>query len=120
VVWDNSADNPHNPSDPPVRVRWGKESTDEMGSATLLVTPVEKSEGDKLMRAVAEHRRESGRKRIQQGIENIGKGQLSERLRAIALSRYDADKDGKLSEAERAKMMDALRNSPRLRDRLRR
>lgn len=32
VVFDNSADNPHNPSDPPKRVKWGLQSTDEMGS----------------------------------------------------------------------------------------
>ena len=39
VVWDNSAENPNNPSVPPRRVRWGPESEDEMGSLTLLVRP---------------------------------------------------------------------------------
>ena len=31
VVWDNSEDNPFNPSFPPELVRWGLESKDEMG-----------------------------------------------------------------------------------------
>ena len=31
ITYDNSADNPRNPSHPPVRVTWGEQSTDEMG-----------------------------------------------------------------------------------------
>jgi hypothetical protein len=33
--YDNSAANPQNPSNPPVRVRWGEQSTDEMAIAFL-------------------------------------------------------------------------------------
>ncbi|MGC6487676.1 MAG: tetratricopeptide repeat protein [Planctomycetota bacterium] len=36
--YDNSADNPDNPSDPPVRVREGDRSVDEMGNLTMQVT----------------------------------------------------------------------------------
>lgn len=36
IHWDNSADNPRNPSSPPVRVTWGEESRDEMGSISLM------------------------------------------------------------------------------------
>ena len=39
VVWDNSAANPHNPSTPPVLVKWGEQSRDEMGSVTLELLP---------------------------------------------------------------------------------
>jgi hypothetical protein len=40
ITYDNSGGNPRNPSVPPVRVRWGEQSTDEMGSMTLqLVAP---------------------------------------------------------------------------------
>jgi tetratricopeptide (TPR) repeat protein len=38
---DNSADNPLNPADPPVRVRFGPQSTDEMSELILEVTPVD-------------------------------------------------------------------------------
>ena len=38
LVYDNSADNPHNPSpNPPKPVRWGEQSFDEMGSVSLAV-----------------------------------------------------------------------------------
>lgn len=36
IHWDNSASNPHNPSEPPVHVVWGEESKDEMGSISLI------------------------------------------------------------------------------------
>jgi tetratricopeptide (TPR) repeat protein/mono/diheme cytochrome c family protein len=36
-VYDNSADNPHNPQLPPQRVRWGPRSADEMGDLWLQV-----------------------------------------------------------------------------------
>jgi hypothetical protein len=32
LVYDNSAANPWNPFQPPQRIRWGEETTDEMGS----------------------------------------------------------------------------------------
>ncbi len=44
LVYDNSADNPHQPSNPPKRVWWGEGSTDEMGSMTLQVTAVRKED----------------------------------------------------------------------------
>lgn len=44
VTFDNSENNPHNPSNPPRRVKWGLESTDEMGSVNFTAVPV--SEGD--------------------------------------------------------------------------
>ena len=39
IVFDNSEENHRNPSRPPVRVGWGEESTDEMGSMTLQIVP---------------------------------------------------------------------------------
>ena len=45
ISWDNSAENPHQFAHPPVPVRWGPRSTDEMGTLTLTVmlnTPEEK------------------------------------------------------------------------------
>ena len=35
ITWDKSTDNPHNPCNPPRRVRWGFESTDEMGAVVF-------------------------------------------------------------------------------------
>ncbi len=38
-TYDNSSDNPRNPSQPPARVRFGERSTDEMGELLLQVLP---------------------------------------------------------------------------------
>jgi hypothetical protein len=52
-TYDNSADNPHNPSDPPVRVTWGEQTHDEMALAflrVLLPTPAAEADFQKAMR----------------------------------------------------------------------
>jgi len=41
VHWDNSAENPHNPSNPPIAIAWGEQSKDEMGSVSLIGVPHE-------------------------------------------------------------------------------
>jgi len=44
VHWDNSAENPHNPSSPPIAVTWGEQSKDEMGSVSLIGVPHEQKD----------------------------------------------------------------------------
>ena len=44
ITYDNSADNPRNPSNPPTRVWWGEQSTDEMGSVGFLLVPVRRED----------------------------------------------------------------------------
>lgn len=39
LTYDNSSDNPHQPSNPPKRVWWGEQTTDEMGSLIVLLYP---------------------------------------------------------------------------------
>lgn len=55
VSWDNSSANPRNPSSPPVRVTWGEESKDEMGSITLRVVARNEAERAQLEAAVRSH-----------------------------------------------------------------
>jgi thiol-disulfide isomerase/thioredoxin len=57
VSWDNSADNPRNPSSPPVRVRWGEGSTDEMGSVSLLMVAAKESDAARLQQEIKAHTR---------------------------------------------------------------
>jgi hypothetical protein len=52
LVYDNSADNPHQPSNPPKEVWWGEGSFDEMGSMTVQVTAVHKEDEPELQRAI--------------------------------------------------------------------
>jgi len=49
--YDNSADNPSNPSKPPVRVTTGEDSKSEMGNVTLQVAPVRRTDLDALREA---------------------------------------------------------------------
>ena len=44
LVYDNTAANPHQPSNPPKQVWWGEGSFDEMGSMTVQVTAVRKQD----------------------------------------------------------------------------
>jgi len=44
ITYDNSAENPRNPSTPPKRVLWGENSTDEMGSISLMVVAADENE----------------------------------------------------------------------------
>jgi hypothetical protein len=51
VHWDNSASNPHNPSNPPIAITWGEQSKDEMGSVSLIAVPRAESDYGMLVRA---------------------------------------------------------------------
>jgi hypothetical protein len=50
--YDNSAENPRNPSNPPRRVQWGEESFDEMGTVGLQLVAVHKEDETALEQAL--------------------------------------------------------------------
>jgi hypothetical protein len=52
-LYDNSVDNPRNPSNPPKTVMWGEETFDEMASVIFQMSPVRKEEGPQLAKALA-------------------------------------------------------------------
>jgi hypothetical protein len=89
LVYDNSADNPANPHSPPRRVRWGRESNDEMGSMTLQVVPADEAELPLLQRGVraAATRTPRGAGRLVAGI-------------ADRIMDWDRNQDGKVEESE--------------------
>lgn len=64
LAYDNSAANPANPFSPPRRVRWGQESTDEMGSITLEMLPAREGDLPQFTEAVREHLTRSAVQRI--------------------------------------------------------
>jgi mono/diheme cytochrome c family protein len=64
IHWDNSADNPHNPSAPPVRVTWGEESKDEMGSITLICVAHDEADLPKLRNDVSQRDHTIARERM--------------------------------------------------------
>ena len=64
VTWDNSADNAKNPSRPPIEVRWGEQTKDEMGAVGLQVYPVAESDFAALHTTYRQHVREMAREQI--------------------------------------------------------
>ncbi len=54
AVYDNSSNNPHNPSDPPKAVRWGEETTDEMMLLVVAYSVENKQETFDMMRVIGE------------------------------------------------------------------
>jgi mono/diheme cytochrome c family protein len=55
IAYDNSSANPNNPANPPKRVRWGQQSTDEMGAMTIEIVPVYERDLLVYANAVREH-----------------------------------------------------------------
>jgi hypothetical protein len=64
VHWDNSAENPRNTSSPPIRVQWGEQSKDEMGSLTLAGVPHDEADLPELRRDLLQHRNQMARTRL--------------------------------------------------------
>jgi hypothetical protein len=67
LVYDNSDRNPRNPTSPPQRVRWGRESFDEMGSMTLLVAAPTGADREALRAAEVQHFRQQLAGRLRRG-----------------------------------------------------
>jgi len=57
-VYDNTSANVRNPNDPPVRVRFGNRSSDEMATLTLQVVPEQAADAHRLREAVMRSRLE--------------------------------------------------------------
>ena len=64
IHWDNSADNPRNPANPPVRVKWGEESKDEMGSISLIAVPHDESDLGTLQADIRQRNRQIAREKM--------------------------------------------------------
>jgi hypothetical protein len=63
ITYDNSAANRRNPSNPPRRVTWGEQSTDEMGSVSLQVVAAHAGELPQLAQSFGDHTREVAARR---------------------------------------------------------
>ncbi len=59
ITYDNTTENPRNPTNPPARVRFGEESTNEMASMNLMVVAANKSEMPQLLESYRGFSRES-------------------------------------------------------------
>ncbi len=110
VAWDNSAASPDNPVVPPVRVRWGFESCDEMGSIDLFVVPTgDRNEASERMKTL----KDAYRRHLvwSAGEHVLGPDKLAVfgALRRRAIERFDRNGDGFLGFEEREAASDFLR-----------
>ena len=104
-VYDNSTGNPHNPSNPPKRVTYGEQTTDEMALLFLQVVLPRPQD-------VPQFRREYLLGRLDQflteGGEPAGLGRrAAQRLRAVT-ALFDANRDGVLEPEERSALLKFL------------
>jgi hypothetical protein len=94
LIYDNSATNPRNPTSPPVRVKWGPMSTDEMGSVTLHVVAAPEEDTGVLRNALKDH---SADKVIDRALKRPKTNQIVKAM----LERYDKNGDGQIDVEER-------------------
>lgn len=128
ITYNNSAENPENPFSPPQRVKWGRESTDEMGSITLVGVALAASDDQrlnlsnkaqrvKIFAQLGKELRNTGvLERLPAIVKNLdtsGDGSLQEselpqRMRAALLLRLDEDGDRALNPSEIESLKDWL------------
>jgi hypothetical protein len=115
AFYDNSADNPQNPSNPPKPVRWGEQTTDEMCLLGLQMT-TDTADDLKALSRMRGSRLGAG---LLGGAPTApetpsGPIPIPERWKSL-LERWDADQDGKLDDEEIDQMPPALRDRIRKR-----
>ena len=105
-TYDNSAANPHNPSRPPVRVRFGEQTKDEMALAFLGLVLPSPNDVQPFQRTVVLQYVEDF-VRLTDDLNDLPEEippAMAGRLR-LALAMFDRDGDGKLNAEERANLL---------------
>jgi hypothetical protein len=82
-TYDNSVENPRNPSNPPRTVRWGEQTEDEMASIIIQVVPVRKEDGPVLGQLLSERLKSA----IQRGVQNGNLKRMQEQRQQSERSR---------------------------------
>ena len=59
VSWDNSEENPRNPSHPPINVKWGEQSFDEMGAVGLQFVARDEADVPALRKVIQQNTRQA-------------------------------------------------------------
>ncbi|HYG77594.1 MAG TPA: EF-hand domain-containing protein [Planctomycetota bacterium] len=105
-TYDNSAENIRNPSNPPKRVTWGEQTEDEMAILFLQFVPERASDAGLMRQGML--------KKLLQSLSGEGIGALSgkrgEMLKEM-MNAFDKDGDGKLSDEEKAELVQKLQSA---------
>ena len=104
ITYDNSAENPNNPTSPPKKVKWGPMSTDEMAAITLSVIPARNEDIAALKKAKREHAIDLF---IDRALEDTRNTERIELMKAT----FDKNSDGKIDASERPGLRAFLESS---------
>src|SRR6185295_1937730 len=104
ITYDNSAENPRNPTRPPNRVKWGPMTTDEMAAMTLSVIPARDEELAELRTAKRNHNIDLFIDRAQEDTRQ------RERVEMM-MSMFDKNTNGKIDPEERPGLRAFLESS---------
>jgi hypothetical protein len=109
-TYDNSSGNAHNPSNPPVRVRWGEQTSDEMAVAFLGMVLPSASDGPVFQRGVVRQLVEDF-VRTAASVDDVPEEippQQAAQLRLV-LRTFDRNANGKLDPEEREALLQLVR-----------
>ena len=115
VSFDNSATNPHNPFNPPRRIKWGLESTDEMGSVIFSAVPASEADLDEFNAAVRDHAVDEARLMAERrfgsrgGSGRSGRGNIADRLEQFRNRRPGGNSGNRLGGDWRGRLGERLR-----------
>jgi hypothetical protein len=111
-TYDNSENNPHNPTHPPVRIHWGEQTKDEMALVFLTVVVPRRADIPELQRGVRQQYIEQVLNQLET-LQDLSDEGLSptqtERLTQL-FKAFDKNGDGKLDADERAAMQKFVKN----------
>ena len=104
-TYDNSAANPHNPSDPPREVKFGEETTNEMAFAFVTLTLDNPEEVSEFRRGT---RAEFIADMLQNGVDAEALGPERAAQLKMLLNAFDRNHNGKLDPEERPALVEFL------------
>ncbi|OYP36065.1 redoxin family protein [Rhodopirellula sp. MGV] len=100
LVYDNTSANPNNPFSPPQRVRWGRQSNDEMGSMVLNVAAYNPQDGEVLKTAIQNKTRQAIRSRVESQTWLLRRLSGGRPLGETLMMLLDRNRDGQLQASE--------------------
>jgi hypothetical protein len=113
-TYDNSTANPRNPADPPVRVHWGEQTTDEMALVFLGVALAPGADQRAFQQEMALQYIDAFLEQGDSGMELPPEIPAAQRAQlTLLLSLFDKNHDGKLDAEERKALIDFLRSRMR-------